>query len=453
MSGNSLILLALALLILAGCSTARRGQQTGRTPLEPSREDLPLVYNPATGEYEPVKDPRTLIDTVSWNVVEGESAIGPAEELRTGKKDVYRMAFLIPFNAMQHQYIDEQTDPRTRRFINYYAGVRLALESLASEGIDIEARVMDTEESADKTERLLHDLRDYDVIVGPYSRESLAVASTFAAEYKIPVISPWTPAVNVPHSNPYFVQMMPGLSTHAEATIAYITEHFQDPRIFIVSRGNEREASRVELYLDAFRKRHPYSHDPPVHLVISDSTVTLDETDLSELLTRERTHVFILPYYSRRDEDFLNAFLRKLHADRGSDEVYVFGLPQWTSFRGLNPNYLESLNVHVSAVNFVDNTLPETKAFSEIFYDRYASVPEPAAMQGYQLTRYLGKALFTYGVRFLDQLPDGGIGESFDPQPVFMENTSPESGSSIMYYENRSIELLRFEDQAFHSVE
>ena len=192
---------------------------------------------------------------------------------------------------------------------------------------------------------------------------------------------------------------------------------------------------------------------PFENLIIADSTADLNNTSLVDLLPEKDTTAFILPLYSRNDEEFINAFMRKLHAEKGEATVYVFGLPQWLTFSRLNPDYMENTNVHVSAVHFMDPTDTTVYLFERQFLSQYGTIPEPAAFQGYTFMRYLGQSLYHYGTDFLEAisgLPDGyGV---YNIQPVFRSKDA-ERRNPINYYENRAVEILEFTDHAFHRVE
>lgn len=447
MSGNSLVALCV-LLLAVGCSTSKAPQESG-TP-DPSR-DLPKVYNPATGKYEPVKDPRILVDTVQWTEIQSEDVIESADVIRTGKKDAYEVAFLMPMRASTTGSFATGVDPRSRRFLNYYGGVQLALNKLEQQGVMINARVWDTEESVEVVTRQLNDLKDVDLIVGPYHRESLREAAAFAARYKIPVISPWTPSIDLDDPNRYFVQMVPGLETHARIAMEYIGRRFLNPKLFIVGR-NDRERARFEGYHKA---HNTYNSDlePIEELIIQDNSIDLNNTNLDSLIPDRRATVFILPYYSRSDEDFLGSLLRKLHAEKLERDVVVFGLPQWANFRRLNPDYLESLKVHITVAHHVNNSDDETKEFSRKFFETYGSIPEPAAKQAYDVTRFLGNALDQHGLQFIDEVRGvtseyGGI----NLQPVLAGDGRPDGAYPILYYENQGLSILRFVEQAYREV-
>ena|GEM_PF-2981178 len=446
LSGSNITLLILCV-FLSACNT-QKGLKDGPATTDPN---TPTVYNPRTGQYEPVNDPLTLVDTVEW--VENTSAtppIGAAAAVPHGKKDVYDIGFLIPLNSAKVDFND-RIGAKSRRFLNYYSGVKMALQDLTREGILINATIHDTRESVTDVEEQLHSLKKADVIVGPYNRECLAKAAAFADDHKIPVFSPWTPALNITDESDYFVQIIPGLATHADAAMRFACAQFDTAKFFLIATPKNQHESRITLYQEAFLRHSPDKEEIET-LVIDEATVVPDSNDFTTIYVPDMLNVFVLPYYQRADEDFVNDFIRKVHAEHGEVEVVVIGLPQWMNFRNMNPDHLEDLHTHITAVQYVDNTDERIKEFNARFYVKYGNIPEPAAWQGYELTKYIGESLDKYGSGFLTDISSEG-NPDFRIRPVFAGDPRPEQKNKIQYFENKGVEVLLFVNQQFHHVE
>ena len=434
------------ILLLAVACTSQRGLKDS----ESADPDVPVVYNPKTGMYEPVSDPMTLIDTVKWEPKEDAAEPIGKVTRKSEKKDVYSVAFLMPF-AADGKLLGNRIDAKTRRFLNYYGGVKIALDDLASQGIKIDATVIDTREEPQHVAELLEDMADVDLIIGPYDRDCLQAAASFASKYQIPVVSPWTPSIIPEASSEYFVQIVPGLQTHAEAAMRYAATHFDSAKFFLVANPETSDHARMTTYNEAFERYMP-EKGPLEKLVVDQIAMGPDSNDLTTVYHPEVTNVFVMPYYLRSEQEFVNAFLRKIHAEHGEVPVAVIGLPQWMQFTNVNPDYLEGLNTHVTAVQFVDMSRPEVRAFSKRYFDAYAGVPEQAAWRGYDLTTFLGHNLHRYGTMFLSEMP-AETGGDLKLSPVYEAGTDLETKGPVRFIENRGIAILVFEDQQFKRVE
>jgi len=446
LSGSNLALIVICVL-LSACNTQKELKDVSPV-IDPN---VPTVYNPSTGEYEPVQDPAALVDTVKW--VENPTAgppIGAAVAAPGGKKEVYDVGILIPLKSDNIDFTG-RIGAKARRFLNYYGGVKIALQDLAKDGILINATIHDTHESVDDVEDQLASLKNADAIIGPYNRNCLVKAAKFAGDHKVPVFSPWTPSLKIKEESDYFVQIVPGLATHADVAMQYASENFDSAKFFLVATPENKDESRMTLYQDAYSKYNP-GKEPLEKLVLDEASVVPDSKDLTTIYVPDVLNVFVMPYYQRADEDFVNDVIRKVHAEHGDVEVAVIGLPQWMNFRNMNPDHLEDLNTLITAVQFVDNTDAKIQNFNERFYVKYGSIPEPAAWQGYELMKYIGESLNKYGSGFLTDISDE-INADFRIRPVYAGVPRPEQQNKIQYFENKGVEVLLFVNQQFHRKE
>jgi Receptor family ligand binding region len=446
LSGSNFTLLLFCVL-LSACNT-QKGLKDGPASEDPNGAK---IYNPRTGQYEMINDPLTLVDTVDWiKDNSGAPPIGAAANAPSGKKEVYEIGILIPLKSGNVDFTD-RIDARSRRFLNYYSGVKMALEDLSGEGILIDAKIHDTHESVSDIEEQLISLKKADAIIGPYNRQCLAKAAEFADNHKIPVFSPWTPSLKIKKGSDYFIQIVPGLATHADAAMRFASEQFDTAKFFLVATPENQNESRITLYEEAFLRYNP-NKEPMEKLVIDAASVVPDSNDLTTIYVPDMINVFVMPYYQRTDEEFVNDFIRKVHAEHAEVEVVVIGLPQWMNFRNMNPDHLEDLNTYVTAVQFVDNTDDKVQDFNERFFEKFASIPEPAAWRGYELTKYIGESLNKYGSGFLTDI-SSEVNPDFRISPVFAGEPRPEQSNKIQYFENKGVEILLFVDQQFHRFE
>ncbi|HUR32021.1 MAG TPA: hypothetical protein VMZ69_11365, partial [Saprospiraceae bacterium] len=190
-------------------------------------------------------------------------------------------------------------------------------------------------------------------------------------------------------------------------------------------------------------------------LIIDDTSIELAKTNLSFLLDDPDGTVFVLPYYSKQDENFINAFMRKLHADKGTKDVIVFGMPQWTGFNSLSPNYMESLSVHISSPSYVNTHHSAYHNFRNKFFHQYFTMPDNQAYLGYDLLMWIAKTLVKEGPSGLIKgMPteDFGLASGFVLKPVFKEGIKKGEMKTPLYYENSKVRILEYRDQDFGLV-
>jgi hypothetical protein len=454
LSGNNLcwLLLALFCVTLWSCTASRTTGKTPSTthrPDDKSHENEVRVYDPATGTYKWVPKDMVKVDTVKMKEDDTPPLVTDEDEVSDKpdtKKRQYSISMLLPFSSAS-QYDVMNNDAKLGRFVQYYAGVQLAVEEVDPFGRDFLIHAFDAEGLTQADHLMARDpnLAKADVIIGPYEKDGLEKIAEYGLNKEKFVISPWLPAFSTQTENPYFIQAVPGLGAHATAITNFLSQSVPFKKIYLVARDVPAEINRLLL----FKK------DPGLDvedLIIKDKTPELMNTDLKSKLVPEGS-VFILPYYAKADESFVNSFLRKLHAEKELEDVTVVGLPQWIGFSNLNSNYMENLSVHLSISTFLDVDHPQYKSFRGRFFDRYHTDPDLQAFLGYDLMKWIASTVKKGGKEAFIS-PDAqwsqGIASGFTIQPVFKAGDAKDvEMHTPLYYENVYIRIIKYNELDF----
>ncbi len=453
LNGNNFVLSIGILLAIYSCGTTKK--TTAPPTTTPTTEvEKVRVYDPASGKYVLVPRDAVKVDTIKWT----EDNVDPVvvekvKETNTDtpiKKSRYDVSLLLPLNSMNYPDLESQIDPKLVRFMQYYGGLRIAAKEIERLGLPVTFHSFDTESTISKLNEILKDpaVRAADVIIGPYDKENVETVAAYGLLNDKLVISPWLPAFNLESNNPNFIQMVPGLSNNADAIMKYAGEAFRNRKIFLVARNNPTEINRLLMF-----KKNPAIKTED--LIIDDSSIDLAKTNLSFLLDDPDGTVFIMPYYSRSDEQFVSSFMRKLVADKGTKDVIVFGFPQWTGFNGLNPNYMESLSVHISSPTYLNTSSSEYRAFREEFYTTFYTMPDNQAYQAYDLLMWVARRLVEGGRKgpLNAATSEFGIISGYDLKPVFpSESKVGMDKKTPLYYENSKLRILKYINQDFELV-
>jgi ABC-type branched-subunit amino acid transport system substrate-binding protein len=452
LSGNRNLLVWMFMLALIACAGPKHvvhNPPSKEQPIPPKEEQV-KVFDPVTGTYVLVPRSAVKVDTIKWTEDTKSPIItdNVPEPEKPSKKNSFQISLLMPFSLSTEEEGDN-FDGKINRFLQYYGGVQLAMSEVDSAGYKIALHTYDVDGTLAQTQSTLNDpsIKNSDVIVGPYDKEEIEAVASYGLKNETMVVSPWLPAFNVAEENPFFIQVNPGLSSHAEAIMSFIAANWPNKKVFLVARDNTSEINRLNL----FKKSNQLNTED---LIIKDDSPELARTDLQQLLRDEGT-IFILPYYAKADEGFVNSFLRKLHADKELKEVMVFGMPQWLSFSNLNPNYMESLSVHISVSTYIDPDHPQYDAFKQKYFNRFHVIPDLQAYLGYDLIKWLSTTLVTAGKDGMigpSSVWPSGIASGFDIKPVYKNNSSASSSEmkTPLYYENTLIRILKYEGQDFH---
>jgi hypothetical protein len=355
----------------------------------------------------------------------------------------YSMAVLLPFNTAQ--FTEGANPPKAQFALDFYAGVKLALDSFANQPSNLTVNVMDSRGDFNSV-ATRYEVTKADLILGPIDRAEVVSAMAFSTRNKIPVVSPYFPTGDVESGNPYFMQVKPSLKTHCFNIVSHITSHFPNSQIVIAARSKDNETARF-TYFDEANKA--FSAGQFEEWRIENELVMNPEPYIAQ----SGTTVFVVPSWN---EAFVASFLKKINASPRRGQVVVYGMPQWQDFTGLNSLY-EATKVHISSSTFIDATSPDVKHFRSKFLSKYGKLPNSDAFLGYDCALYFGKMLMQYGSsfpEFLNREQQSVLHTKFYFNPVYRNMpVSDDLGSNISKNENGYVNILRFQGGGFKFAE
>lgn len=439
------------------------------------------VYDPETGTYVIVEEtPTEKMDTIRWRDLPStsyppitsdgefvETEKGPVL-LETGEYgseflSTYKVAMLLPFLTDQFNFTDPEINSKSLWAVNFYAGTKLAMDDLKDEGIDIDLTIIDSKASSSNTRRLLSregSIKDANLIIGPYRRENVRLVAEFAKRNEITYVSPFNAGSELSENNPNYIQFNPTLKTHCEAITSHARASYETDQIVLVARNNPNELARFDYFHDKnweieLAESNEEERKPDTtrfkEYIISQSSVDLDEVDMLPLMELQDTMVFIIPSWS--DEKFVISFLRKLDlVNTEENHIVVYGMPQWMKYERVDYDYYEKLNVHISSGTFIDPFSTDIQFFRRKFFKAYGAPPRDEAYMGYDITLYCGRMLQKHGTKFqywLDRELDRYMHTKFEFQQVVDPTTRGREKYQIDQFENKYVNILKFQDYQF----
>lgn len=390
---------------------------------------------------------REPMDTVRWNDKPGQKPpIGrPDEQRPPASRDGYRVALLLPFLTQQADAASTAVPEKSRLALQFYGGVRVALEQLSKqEGLNLVVDVYDTGASDVDFQQLFRNSRfdKSEVYIGPIRASHVTMLAERARTGNKIVVSPESPNTDLTRQNPGFIQLNPSLRAHCAAILQHARKSNAPEGITLVCR--EREADRLPYFQEI------NTGGRLNELIVPDGTENFSAIDLRPYLRSGRTNVFILPSWS--SQDFILAFLRKLKAQKGSNSVRVYGMPQWKNFEGVDVEFMIPLNVHISSASYLNYDSPTIKAFEQAFYTATGTIPDEDGFNGYDVTMFTGRMLKKYGLSFPERLPREFFdGLRTDYRFGRVNATGPLDTNSPVYdyLENTLVYILKFDSYGF----
>lgn len=426
---------------------------------------FPLACSPKTSPYvrpnqrpkPPAQRPNQNVpmDTIRWTTPTNPiPPIGPATEQPTrpgGFSDTYHLGLMLPF--LTNQTAGGTVPDKSTPALQFYAGAKIALEELSqTENVNLVMDVYDTQVNDADFLQLLSNPRlpKADVFIGPVRSSHVEAFANWTKQNRKILVSPETPVSELTAQNPDFIQTNPSLRAHCEAITYHIRKTHRADAVTLVCK--EKEADRLPYFQNA-NASIPGSL-PFAELKVPDATANFDKVDLRRYLKPGRTAVFILPTWA--SQDFVMAFLRKLREVKGSAKVEVYGMPQWKNYESIEPEYLTTLNVHISSASHIDYSTQQVKDFQQKFYDATGTLPNDDAFNGYDVTLFTGKMLRRYGLSFpanLTREAFQGLHGDFRFSRIFTGGAIDDGYNQPDYLENTFVHILKFDKYGFVPVD
>lgn len=338
-----------------------------------------------------------------------EEEIGNCKKIRPGKGQLYRVALMIPLYLEQtldtawSRQLDPQRINETGpfRFIQFYHGFMMAADSMKKAGVDLQVNVYDVDQSMSKAYRALSDpaLRQADLIIGPFFRNSFSAVADFAQANRIPIVNPISPRQDILVDNPFVFKVMPQQESQPGIVARLVNRDFSGHNVMIYTANPYQGAAEVRRLREAVENAAPGRfREVPVIDYSADSIAGFKK----HAKFQEPNLVIIYA----ENESLPAALLSKLSALRNDYPVTVICLPEWDKFSNLESVYMVALNAVTLSAAFADHEKFPVRDFVTSYRNRYFDEPQDLAFTGFDIGYYFISALMNYGDRFVQCLDE-----------------------------------------------
>jgi len=413
------------------------------------------VINPSTSkDKDSVQRGGGKVDTIHWTEIDRTKEYNSTiENLDLEKKDRYKVSLLFPFEigtSDSRDVMDQQS--KLGKMTNYYSGVRMALDQLESEGINLDVDVFDAESG--NFDMKLQQCRSSDVIIGPRSREHLSIAANFGKNNNIPVISPWRSSTKTTSDNNFFVQLKTSLRSHFTKIVEHAKAEFSDDQIFLLGRKRTKTDYSYMKYMQqlAAAINNDGNENPLQEFYLDEDSLRLGEFAFDSIFIEDQTTVFLLPNHSfSADEDFVYNTARKMNGEKGLENVILYGMPILLESDKIKFDLHRGLNMRICRSSYVDRNNIQIKEFRKSYFEQYGGFPSDEAMEGFDMMIFIGRSLYNYGRKFqyfLDTYESSLLQTKFDVKKVFKDGAE-DNFKNIQYFQNDHLYILTFENNVF----
>ena len=383
----------------------------------------------------PVKiDLKAPADTVIREVNKGPK-LTPSLRLNTVPDSLrgrsYKVGVILPFYLQINDSLDlnraleedQIVFPKSEIALDFYYGLRIALDTLAKQGLQIELTVADSENDPFFSWSAYQKMEDFDLVIGPlYTDNVLAIANRRREGGPI-LVSPFSKNPSIVYSHSKNVQIQPSDRQMVDFLAQSVIEKFRNDHLFLVYTDTAQDLENAKYmrekfnyYLDSGKVREIEVYDAQI-----DGLDWLKEYD---------TNIVIVPSI---DKVFMTDFITQLNAER-LDNVIVIGLSDIERLN-VDKSYFNNLNLHFPATQAPQYQDSLMISFLSQYRSRFHDEPSRFSIQGFDIGYFFGRMLLETGS--LDELTSRKerlLQNGFD----FRENSR---GSFV----NKHVFLLRYE--------
>ena len=300
--------------------------------------------------------------------------------------------------------------PKSANALEFYMGALLAIDSLKKQGVVAKLVLFDTMRDSLKIAQILRnpDMKNMDLIIGPFYTELVNQVASFARENRIFYISPI--AINAASlvSNPYLMQVNSGEINTVAPMVEYISKQ-ENIHVTLIGNQLEEDQTVYNAYLNKLKTAFADTSLTALQMRYDDLRQT------GSYLKANRMNIVIIPAANER---FVNLIAAQLNAASRTYQINLYGPANWTKFVNFDPEYLHTLEFRYATAFHIDYDTPPVQNFLQQYRKMYFTEPtmltgineiSPNAYQfaflGYDVTFYFMSVIQKFGKDFGQCIP------------------------------------------------
>ncbi len=332
----------------------------------------------------------------------------------TVHKDVYSVSVLFPFVV---NTLDPTPTRKKNQFVlDLYEGMKLAVDTLARQGIKISFRAYDTERNPERIKKMLEtkELKNTDLIVGPLFQEENNLVQEFSSVNQINVFNPISNNTELIEGNFYGFLFQPGYEVLGEQAAEFLINRDSTRRCMVFYGESRRDSTLAASFIDRAGKSglkiirtERVSKESSRKII--DILATPTEFDEFKYPIQFTLPKDSLDYIFVASDDPLIYTKVISSVETRADSVLIVGSENWLDQAAVDYEKYQSLQVVLTAPNFTSSDNKWYRAFQRKFIRTHGRISSTSAYTnyaklGYDFMLFVGNALQKYGVYFQEGL-------------------------------------------------
>ena len=336
----------------------------------------------------------------------------------------------------------------TKRFIEFYEGILLALQETKNQGLSVNLSVFDTENDSLKVKNIMASLNypDVDLIIGPVYSGNVKIASEYASNHHINLISPLSKNLSLLNNNPFVFQAVPSINAETDKVSEILRKHHDNTNIILIHDGSENQLKIINRFKENFTLYDTLKllTDTSVFKIIRyDSDIKMmgkEQNKINHALKRNFNNIVYIP---SDNEVFVTQIIDKFYAADDSMHIEIIGSDNWINFQNINSATLNKLSFNFISPFYVDYNSSDVKNFIKTYRITYETEPSYFVFQAYDITCYFLNSLRKYGRIFQFCISEK---DAFPNPQGLIYNFNFKRINKTGGFENKDVFILKFND-------
>lgn len=281
------------------------------------------------------------------------------------------------------------------QFVGFYRGALIAVDELKKEKRKVSLKVYNTARSEQVVGELIAagELKDADLIIGPVFAEPFKVVAEYAAQIKVPIVSPL--AVMDEVENPYVFQAPVSKGDRYDQIKHLLSP---DNNVVVVS-GKSDDNSLLEGL--------QYLFPSNMRMIKYDRELEIEK--IEELMTDQTENVFVVLPNAELEVDEILARLSSVQNNLIANgimrpSISIIGSSRWLRFVNIDRTMFFKLRYHSVASYHADRGNNAVRVFDDKYLKTFGTMPSLYSYRGYDVAKMFVYGVGYYGAEFVDNI-------------------------------------------------
>lgn len=279
---------------------------------------------------------------------------------------------------------------RSRRYVEFAEGIKLAADSLAKAGGNIDLRFFDSASRLDIINQLNGSEKVPDLIIGPAHKDEMAEVMAYAKRNHVPVVLPFAQCDSSIIDNPYIFQASVIDTISTKHTLREMANRTHGHNVILIKPGanakidQEKASFFKKACADAGVWAKEFAYDtknPTAFFTALDTTVT---------------NVVVMPTNNEARANSVLTSLASVIEQKPWVDIELWTTSDWLGFQTIEIDVFHRLSTKVFTTFAVDERNPRTASVLKAYRKRYFT--EPVAFTPYFQRLKQGSGYSEYGL-------------------------------------------------------